>query len=80
MNRAIKKLSKTIEALAPVLFCAALAAGFVLAGYQVWRTARNETPGRRITLDFLWPTYTPQKVPMENTSPSGTWKNIPMYT
>jgi len=62
MNRAIKKLSKTIEALAPVLFCAALAAGFVLAGYQVWRTARNETPGRRITLDFLWPTYTPQKV------------------
>ncbi|MCP4643886.1 MAG: sugar ABC transporter substrate-binding protein [bacterium] len=40
----------------------ALACTFFLAGYQVWRTCRNDTPGRKVTIDFLWPTYTPQKV------------------
>ncbi|MCX5758300.1 MAG: sugar ABC transporter substrate-binding protein [Candidatus Hydrogenedentes bacterium] len=56
------KLRNAAQAAGPVVLYAALALGFLLAGYQVWRTTRHETPGKKITLDFLWPTYTPQKV------------------
>ena len=62
MNRTLRKLRNAAQAIGPVVLYVALAVGFLLAGYQVWRTTRNETPGRKITLDFLWPTYTPQKV------------------
>ena len=41
---------------------ALLAVAFVLSAYQVARTMQDEAPDRRVTLDFLWPTYTPQKV------------------
>jgi len=39
-----------------------LACGLVLSLIQVARTTAREAPDRRVTLDFLWPTYTPQKV------------------
>ncbi len=56
------RIGKALGAAGPVFAYAFLAAGFLLAGYQVWRTTRPETPGRKVTIDFLWPTYTPQKV------------------
>ena len=39
MIRHLEKIRRTVSAMGPVLFYGLLAAGFVLAGYQVWRTA-----------------------------------------
>ena len=39
-----------------------LVLGFVFSVYQVWRTCGAQATDRKVTLDFLWPTYTPQKV------------------
>ena len=39
-----------------------LLAAFALSGWQVRRTMGSAPTERPITLDFLWPTYTPQKV------------------
>jgi multiple sugar transport system substrate-binding protein len=44
------------------LFYGAVVVGLALSLYQVWSVQQPETSGQRIQIDFLWPTYTPQKV------------------
>ena len=41
---------------------ALIALGLVLSLIQVARTSIRKAPGKRVTIDFLWPTFTPQKV------------------
>ena len=62
VNGEQKRVLDTLRGVWQVSVYLALACGFLLAGYQVWRTFRSDTPGREVTIDFLWPTYTPQKV------------------
>ena len=41
---------------------AGLALSFALASYWVWRTSGSAVEKGKVNIDFLWPTYTPQKV------------------
>ncbi|MBI5096040.1 MAG: sugar ABC transporter substrate-binding protein [Candidatus Hydrogenedentes bacterium] len=40
----------------------ALALAFALSLYWVWRTSGSHVEKGKVNIDFLWPTYTPQKV------------------
>ena len=55
----MRKLATHIARMTPL---ALVVLGLVFSVVQVARTCINQTPGKRATIDFLWPTFTPQKV------------------
>lgn len=62
MSAVADKVRGVAATLGSTLAYVLLAAGFALSVFQVWRTTLSYAPDRKITVDFLWPTYTPQKV------------------
>jgi len=62
MNSTLDKCLKFIQRGSRVAGYCALLAAFALSGYWVWRTSGNNVEKGKVNIDFLWPTYTPQKV------------------
>jgi len=55
-------VSHMLRKLGTIVPVALLAVALLLSLLQVARTATSDVSGKRVTIDFLWPTYTPQKV------------------
>lgn len=58
----MKRFSSFVEHVVYALPAILIVLGLTFSMLQVIRTAQGDTPGKRVTLDFLWPTFTPQKV------------------